>query len=214
MMYGRIVAVDYSRPVQTLIPGAQGQILGVLAETTAQLNLTAVSRLAGVSLAQASRVLPELVHLGLVERVEAPPSALFRLMDENLVGRLVRSMTHLHYLALGAVGDCSALQKPRPELVIVFGSFARGDADADSDLDVVIVRPDDIDDFDAAWAESIVTLNQDLARAVGNPVNILEVGANELERRLKARSELWRSIRNEGIVVYGDAPGNLRSITK
>ena len=123
------IAVDYTRPVQTLIPGVQGQILGVLAESTAQLNLTTVSRLAGVSLAQASRVLPELVRLGLVERVEAPPSALFRLMDENLVGRLVRSMTDLRYLALRAVGDCSARQKPRPKLVIVFGSFARGDAD-------------------------------------------------------------------------------------
>lgn len=209
-----MVAVDYTRPVQALIPGSRGQILGVLAETTAQLNLTTISRLAGVSLAQASRVLPELVHLGLVERVEAPPSALFRLMDENLVGRLVRSMTDLRYLALEAVGECSALQKPGPELVIVFGSFARGEADADSDLDVVIVRPADIDDSDSAWADSIVSLNQDLARALGNPVNILEVGAKDLQRQLKGRGELWRSIRNEGVVVYGDAPGNLQSITK
>jgi predicted nucleotidyltransferase len=209
-----MVAVDYTRPVQALIPGSRGQILGVLADTTAQLNLTTISRLAGVSLAQASRVLPELVHLGLVERVEAPPSALFRLMDESIVGRLVRSMADLRCLALQAVGDCSALQKPRPELVIVFGSFARGEADAESDLDIVIVRPADIDDSDSAWDESIVTLNQDLARALGNSVNILEVEANDLERRLKSGSELWQSIRNEGIVVYGDAPGNLQSIAK
>jgi predicted nucleotidyltransferase len=206
--------VDYSKPVQTLIPGAQGQILGVLAETTAQLNLTTVSRLAGVSLAQASRVLPELVRLGLVERVEAPPSALFRLMDENVVGRMVRSMTNLRLDALDAVGDCSALQKSRPELVIVFGSFARGDADADSDLDVVIVRPADINDSDAMWSESIVTLHRELARALGNPVNILEVGKLELERRLKSHSDLWRSIRQEGIVVYGEAPGDLQKITR
>ena len=213
-MSGMIGAVDYTRPVQTLIPGAQGQILGVLAETTTQLNLTTIARLAGVSLAQASRVLPGLVHLGLVDRVEAPPSALFRLMDENLAGRLVRSMTDLRHLALKAVGDCSALQKPRPELVIVFGSFARGEADADSDLDLVIVRPADIDDGDSAGAGSTVSLDQDLTRALGNPVNILEVGPDDLVSRLKSRSELWRSIRTEGIVVYGDAPENLQSITR
>jgi predicted nucleotidyltransferase len=206
--------VDYTRPVQALIPGTQGKILGVLTGTTAQLNLTTISRLAGVSPAQASRVLPELVHLGLVERVEAPPSALFRLMDENVVGGLVRSMADLGYLALKAVGDSVALQKSRPELVIVFGSFARGEADADSDLDLVIVRPAGIDDDDSAWAESIVTLSQDVARALGNPVNTLEVSANDLERRLKSRSELWKSIYTEGIVVYGDAPKGLRSITK
>lgn len=206
--------MDYVRPVQALIPGVQGQILGVLAETTAQLNLTTIARLARVSPAQASRVLPELVHLGLVERMEAPPSALFRLVDENLVGRLVRSMTDLRYLALRTVGDCSALQKPRPERVIVFGSFARGEADADSDLDVVIVRPAAINDSDSAWAASMVTLNQDLTRALGNPVNILEVGAHDFDRRLKSRSELWRSIRSEGLVVYGDAPENLQSINR
>jgi hypothetical protein len=76
------------------------------------------------------------------------------------------------------------------------------------------VRPDDIDDSDSAWAESVVTLNRDLAWALGNAVNILEVEANDLERRLKSRSELWRSIPNEGIVVHGDAPGDLQSITK
>lgn len=206
--------VDYTRPIQTLIPGVQGKILSVLAETTSQLNLTTIARLTGVSPAQASRVLPELVHLGLVERVEAPPSALFRLMDENVVGRLVRSMTDLPFLALTAVGDRSALQKPRPELVVVFGSFARGEADADSDLDLVVVRPIDIGDDDSAWADSTVSLSQDLARALGNPVNILEVGASELDRRLRSRSELWRTIRSEGIVVYGDAPGNLQSITR
>ena len=209
-----MIAVDYTRPVQALIPGVQGQILGVLAESTAQLNLTTIARLAGVSPAQASRVLPELVHLGLVERVEAPPSALFRLMDENLAGRQVRSMADLRSLALRTVGDCSALQKPRPELVIVFGSFARGEANADSDLDVVIVRPAAIDESDSAWAGSIVTLKQDLARALGNPVNILEVWAHDLDRRLRSRSELWRSIRSEGIVVYGGAPESLQNITK
>jgi predicted nucleotidyltransferase len=206
--------VDYTRPIQSLIPGAQGEILAVLAETTAHLNLTTISRLAGVSVAQASRVLPGLVHLGLVERVEAPPSALFRLVDENLAGRLVRSMTDLHSLALRAVGDGSALQKARPELVIVFGSFARGEADADSDLDLVIVRPLEISEDDPAWADSIISLDQDLSRALGNPVNILEIGVNDLERRLKSRVELWKSIRTEGIVVYGDAPRNLQSITK
>ncbi len=206
--------MDYTRPVQTLIPGVQGQILGVLAETTAQLNLTTVSRLSGVSPAQASRVLPELVRLGLVERVEAPPSALFRLMDQNLVGQLVRSMADLRFLALEAVGDYCARQKPRPDLAVVFGSFARGDADADSDLDVVIVRPSAIDHADVAWSETIVTLNQDLALTLGNPVNILEVAAREFARRLKSHSELWRSIRSEGIVVFGDAPAHLQGMTK
>jgi hypothetical protein len=38
----------------------------VLAETTAELNLRTLARLSGVSVAQMSRVLPDLVELGLV----------------------------------------------------------------------------------------------------------------------------------------------------
>jgi hypothetical protein len=43
--------VDFAAPVQALIPGAQGRILAVLAETTAELNLRTIARLSGVSLA-------------------------------------------------------------------------------------------------------------------------------------------------------------------
>jgi hypothetical protein len=42
-------AVDFRRPVQDVIPGVQGRILPVLADTTAELNLRTVARLAGVS---------------------------------------------------------------------------------------------------------------------------------------------------------------------
>ena len=40
----------------------------------------------------------------------------------------------------------------QPVSVIVFGSFARGEADEHSDLDAVVVRPDDVDEDDDAWA--------------------------------------------------------------
>ncbi|MFN2486157.1 MAG: helix-turn-helix domain-containing protein [Acidimicrobiia bacterium] len=69
----------------TDIPGVQGRILAVLAETTADLNLRTIARLSGTSVAHASRVLPDLVSLGIVERREAPPSALFRLVRDHVI---------------------------------------------------------------------------------------------------------------------------------
>jgi len=57
--------MDFVHPVQAVIPGTQGRVLAVLAETTAELNLRTVARLAAVSPAQASRLLPGLVELGL-----------------------------------------------------------------------------------------------------------------------------------------------------
>lgn len=76
--------MDFVRPVQAVIPGVQGEILAALAETTADLNLRTLARLAGVSVAQASRVMPTLVELGLVDRHEVPPSSQFRLNRHSI----------------------------------------------------------------------------------------------------------------------------------
>src|SRR5437016_6962000 len=132
--------MDFIRPVRAVIPGAQGRILGVLAETTAELNLRTIARLSGVSLAQASRVLPSLVELGLIERREAPPSALFRFVPDNIAARAITALARARQTVLDELGHAAAHLSPPPASTIVFGSFARGEADAESDLDVVIVR--------------------------------------------------------------------------
>lgn len=51
--------MDFVRPIEALVPGAQGRVLAVLVETTAELNLRTIAQLAGVSQAQASRLLPD-----------------------------------------------------------------------------------------------------------------------------------------------------------
>src|SRR3954465_12545091 len=136
--------MDFVHPVAAVIPGAQGRVLGVLVDTSAELNLRTIARLAGVSLAQASRVLPKLVELGMVERREVPPSSQFRLVRSNVAARAVIELGRSRNLVLERIASGGAALPTPPTSVIVFGSFARGDAGADSDLDVVIIRPDEV----------------------------------------------------------------------
>lgn len=65
--------MDYRRPVEALIPGVQGRVLGVLARTSTDLTMRAVAELGGVSPQQASVVIGKLVELGVVERRDVPP---------------------------------------------------------------------------------------------------------------------------------------------
>lgn len=88
--------MDFLRPVEAIVPGAQGRVLAVLVETTAELNLRTLAELAGVSQAQASRVLPRLVELGVVERREVPPASLFRLVPEHVGSRALLAARPLH----------------------------------------------------------------------------------------------------------------------
>ncbi len=205
------VAMDFRRPVEAVIPGVQGRILAVLAETTAELNLRTIARLADVSPAQASRVLPELVMLGLVERREAPPSALFALVEDNVAARAVHALSRSRETVLEELGALARHMDPSPISAIVFGSLARGEADAASDLDVVLVRPAGLGEDDEPWVASADAWRDAVLRLTGNPVRMLEIAETEVARRLRRPTALWADVIRDGVVVHGSSLDALRS---
>lgn len=195
--------VDFIRPLQAVIPGAQGRILAVLAETSGELNLRTIARLGGVSIAQASRLLPVLVELGIVDRREAPPSALFRFVPENVAARAVTALANARPIVLDELGRSAGRLFPQPVSVIVFGSFARGEADGGSDLDLVVVRAAEVGEDDEGWRGQVDRWREDAHRLTGNPVEILEIDASDIGRMLRSRRQLWLDVQREGIVVFG-----------
>lgn len=195
--------MDFVRPVEAVVPGAQGRLLAVLVETTAELNLRTLARLAGISQAQASRVLPALVGLGVVERREEPPASLFRLVPEHVASRALLAVARAADAVLVEIGERAGALPHPPVSVIVFGSFARGEADADSDIDVVVVRPGDVAEDDDSWVEPLETWRRAVRRLTGNRVELLEVGAAEVATKLTEAEAVWSDIRREGRVVHG-----------
>jgi len=202
--------MDFIRPVQAVIPGAQGRILSVLAETSAELNLRTIARLSGVSLAHASRVMPVLVELGVVERREAPPSALFRFVPENVASRAITSLTRTRETVLDEMGSAAARLDSPPVSLVVFGSFARGEAGSESDIDVVVVRPLDIDEDDPPWREGLDGWREHVSRLAGNRVEMLEISEQDMPRLLRSRKPLWAEIQRDGVTVFGSPLTALR----
>ena len=148
-------------------------------------------------------MLPELVRLGLVERRDAPPSALFRLVDDNVASRLVRALSRAREMVLGELGRKAEELVPKPVSVIVFGSFARGEADADSDLDVVFVRPHGVSDDDEHWAAAVEDWRRFARHLTGNRVEVLEATEDDISRLLRSRKPLWVDVARDGVVVHG-----------
>jgi predicted nucleotidyltransferase len=203
--------VDFIGPIQALIPGVQGRILAVLAQTSAELNLRTLARLSGVSLAQASRVMPGLVELGVVERRDVPPSALFRLVEGHVASRAVLTLARARETVLEELGRSAGELSPPPVSVIVFGSLARGEARATSDVDVVVVRPEDVDEEDERWHADLERWRQEARRLTGNRVEIVEVGESDVARFLRGRRPLWTEVAREGVVVFGRGVAELRA---
>lgn len=202
--------MDFRRPVEAVIPGVQGRILAVLVETTAELNLRTVARLAGVSPAQASRVLPELVALGLVERREAPPSALFTMVEDNVASRAIRALSRSRAAVLKEFGSLAHDMDPSPVSVVVFGSLATGEADATSDLDIVIIRPAGVLDDDDPWASSLDAWRTAARHLTGNRVQVLDIDETSVKRRLRRPTKLWADVIRDGVTVYGRPLDQLR----
>lgn len=195
--------MDFRHPVEAAIPGAQGRVIAALLGTSGDLNLRTIARVAGVSVAQASRVLPGLVDLGMIERREVPPSSLFRIVPEHVATRALVALADSRAVVLAEMGRAAAKIRPAPISVIAFGSFARGDGEPDSDIDVIMVRPTGIDADDDGWSQAIERWRTVISRVAGNTVEILDVDADAVAAKLSGRSELWRDVHRDSQVVFG-----------
>lgn len=202
--------MDFTHPIEAIVPGVQGRVLAVLAETSAELTLRTIARLAGVSVAQASRVLPRLVELGLVERREVPPASLFRLVPDHVAAGPLLALGRARDGVVGRMASAAGDLPVEPLSVIVFGSFVRGEADAGSDIDVLFVRPADREESDEEWVNSIQRWNDEIGRICGNAIEVLEAGSGEVGRRLDGQQPLWREISRDGLVVHGLSIDELR----
>jgi predicted nucleotidyltransferase len=194
--------VDFRQPVEAVIPGAQGKLLAVFAETTAGLSVRTAARLSGVSLAQTSRILPELATLGILDRTEIPPSTVYQLVEENAASRAIRSLARSRDRVLSELGELAKLMVIPPVSIIVFGSFARGEAGRESDVDIVMVRGSCVD-ASSEWSEGLDEWRRSARRLTGNEVEVMEVDEFDVSLRLRSRRPVWQDIRREGIVVFG-----------
>jgi predicted nucleotidyltransferase len=196
-------AVDYVTPIEAVVPGVQGRVLGVLARSDTELTMRSVAQLAGVSVNRAVSVLNHLVALGIVERREAGSAALVRLARDNEAARVVTSLRDLSSRVIDRLRSQSKTIRPAPASLVLFGSFVRDEARAASDLDVLAVRARHVSEDDPKWLEGLGQWVARATRIVGNPVSLLTVGQEELPGLLRRKQSVWREIAQDGLVLLG-----------
>ena len=83
-----------------------------------------------------------------------------------------------------------------PWKVIVFGSWARGEANADSDIDFLVVMP-----YVGSKRDWQVQIRREL-RDFDVPKDVIVVSPEELERKGKLNGYVYRSALLEGKTLY------------
>jgi uncharacterized protein len=85
----------------------------------------------------------------------------------------------------------------RPERVILFGSYARGTAGSDSDIDLLVIAP-----FEGSgFRQSLKILNRLDSRL---PLDLIAYRPEDVQRRYTEGDPLIREALDNGKVLYGE----------
>lgn len=198
--------MDLSFPLATITPTLDAGVLHVLAATTAGCSGAEVHRRVGRGSDEGVRkVLTRLVTQGVV-LVETPARyPVYRLNRDHVAVPHIEALTRVRDEIVGNIRSEVANWEVEPSHAGLFGSFARGSADKDSDIDVLLVRPDSQAEFDEdAWLEQLDRLDRRIRAWTGNAAQIVDLAPATLGLMARAADPLVDSWRAEDIQVHGE----------
>lgn len=187
--------MDVSMPITTVVPSLDGPVLAALAATGSPMGLAAVhARARRGSKSGVRSVLLRLVGEGLV--LEVPGGYL--LNRDHIAASAVELLAGLHGELVNRIRAAVEEWPAAPSLVGMFGSTARRDGDATSDIDVLVVSDDpDLDDRVDELAEQI-------RRWTGNRAQVIGRTHDEIARLRLAKERILSEWTRDLLVIVGE----------
>jgi predicted nucleotidyltransferase len=203
-------AVDLSFPYRVALSKTDGEVLSVLAGTTRPLGGREAARLAGVSQNGAWRALRRLVDQGVViEQPAGGRSMLYTLNRDHIAAEPIITLTRLRSILIERLKEHLGGWEVQPIHASIFGSAARGDGDTESDIDILVIRPRDVEEEDERWRSQIDSLASAIHSWTGNHAGIAEISERDLARLRHERPPVIEDVDAHGITLAGDEPSRL-----
>jgi predicted nucleotidyltransferase len=124
----------------------------------------------------------------------------YRLNRDHLAAEHIVGLARIRKTLLERIEDRLESWRVPPVYAAVFGSVARGEMTDDSDVDLLLIRPDDVDDD--LWETQVNELAVEVTRWVGNDTRPLEFSEAELAERAYDEVVL-RDVARDGLTVAG-----------
>ncbi|QWF20512.1 nucleotidyltransferase domain-containing protein [Nocardioides sp. LMS-CY] len=193
--------MDVSAPYETVVPSLDGAVLEVLARAGKPITGRQVQRLARRgSIPGVATVLDRLTETGIITAERAGSSILYEANREHLAWPAVEVLVGIRSSLLQRLGDLLGTWEQPPKQTTLFGSAARGDGDAASDIDILIVHRDD----SAPTDPDIEALRSSVARWTGNHAQLVVVSESAWTRMTKDGDPLVDSIRRDGLDLMNE----------
>ncbi|MET9316960.1 nucleotidyltransferase domain-containing protein [Kribbella sp. NPDC003505] len=198
----------FSEPMSSVVPGLHGRVLGVLARTDRALTGRAVAGLlqSPASPSGVQKVLADLVDNGVVIAEPAGRARLYTLNRDHVAAPAIDQLARLRDVLLDRIrAEAEAWEIPA-KAIWLFGSTARGQGDAGSDVDLLIVRPDDVDASDPVWLRQVDTLSAHASLWSGNSCEVVEYSGQEVRDLISRKERIVNELRRDAVPITGSTP--------
>lgn len=194
--------MELSRPLSVMTPTLDGDLHRVLALADAEFTSGDIHRLLdGPSIRGIHNTFGRLTEQGLVSRRPAGRANLYQLNREHLAAPYVIGLARLRDQLLDHLGS-EVRSWPAPPLIgALLGSAARRDHSPQSDIDILLVRPDDASED--IWDDPADSLSALVTAWTGNDCRALTFTQSQVQDRGADEPALEDVVR-DGIAFHGD----------
>lgn len=192
--------MDLGSPVLDVAPAVRGALLQALARLEQPVTRRKLAAAAGVAPGNASSVIEELIRSGLVSETVAGRASMVVLNRSHLAAGPVLALAGLRGELIRRLRERLAAW-PDLDGAWLFGSVARGDADNDSDVDLLIVA----DDLRSPELHARLSrLQADVRSWTGNDLQLVEHSPLSWRKLVRTKNPLVQQIQLDGIALAGD----------
>ncbi|MGH2880196.1 MAG: nucleotidyltransferase domain-containing protein [Solirubrobacteraceae bacterium] len=196
--------MDFRHPIKVVSATLDADVLTLLARAEVEMTGREIHRLAGVGSQQGIRNAAErLVREGIVSRRAAGNAYLYRLNREHVAASPIEALASLPRLFIDRLRSAISGWDQPPVFAVLFGSVAAGRSTSASDVDLLVVRPRNVDPDKLPWTRQITMLQADSTAWSGNETKVLEFAEEELDE--KNVDPLLHEALEAGIELFGSA---------
>ncbi|MGH8893487.1 MAG: nucleotidyltransferase domain-containing protein [Actinomycetes bacterium] len=193
--------MNLSEPADVVMPRTTAAVLRVLAGADAAFSIRQAARLAGVSAARALEIVDHAHERGLVLVEQAGRARMCRLNRDHLAAEAIVALVTLRRRMFDVLEQELASWDVAPVHATLFGSAARGDGTATSDLDILVIREDNAPE--SPWAEQLYRSGWRLRTVTGNPVSWFDLSVGELRQAADNEEPVLADWKSEGVLLAG-----------
>jgi len=202
--------MDLSRPWALIRSPIDMEVLRILRGTTRPLTGREVARLVSTgSQPTVNGTLRRLSEEGLVRAEEAGSAYLYTFNREHLAAPAVELLADIRSELERRLRAEIAEWELAPAHVSLFGSAARGQGDAASDIDIFVVRPTDVPADDPRWREQLERLSEHVLQWTGNHAGLSEISTADARRLRRERPPIVDELSHDAITLAGPTPAEL-----